>query len=491
MDRTASRDAESMTHINTSDMKQWKKLIVVVTAALAVGTTIGYATADEASNLDWKPCGDEDKGRCAKLAVPIDHAEPEGETIDMAVAKLPAKNPEKRRGTLIFHAGGPLPSIPELIKFQDKFDDLTQWFDVVTFDSRGFGDSEPLCDFEQAPPSFPTLESEESYADQQEANAKFADTCIADNRELAEHADSEDVAYDIDLLRRALGEDKIAYYGNSYGTAFGLEYAEHYGEHLERLFLDSVLDHTVPYETNAVNAAPVADQPLAGFADACEHDPECALYGEDVLSVWDEVVTAAEAEPLPTSDGGTVLHFQIRNASFRKLTGDYGYQFFEALKQARDEGNGDGFAKIEWHGGTHAGRLTFCADFPVQPDDYESLLATAQETRDIAPRIGWFNVVNNAWRCAGWPTGGTNPPHPLEADDVPPALLVNGTLDQATPFAGAENVASQLQDSALLPVNGNDHAVYLNGNQCVRDVVHSYLLDGKLPGPEAECNIEE
>ncbi|MGH8880903.1 MAG: alpha/beta fold hydrolase, partial [Stackebrandtia sp.] len=404
---------------------------MAVTAALAVSTATVYAVADRASDPDWKSCGDGTKAECTKLAVPIDHADPDGDTVDLGLAKLSAQDPENRRGTIIFHGGGPAPSVPLLTDEPERFEELTQWFDVVSFDSRGLGTSEELCDADKAPPVFPTLDSEETYRDQQEANAAYAETCAADNPALAKHVSAEDVANDIDLIRQAVGEDKIVYYGNFYGTVYGQEYAEHHGEHLERLLLDSVADHTVPYTQNWINAAPTADAPLETFAKTCETDPECALHGQDVLSVWDEVVTAAEAEPLPVSGGGTVSHFEIRNETYRDLTGDYGYRFAEALAQARDEGVGDVFAELRYTGTGSVGHLPRCLDFPTAPDDYESLLAAAPGARDIAPRVGWSNVLNTAWQCAGWPGSGTNPPRPLAADEAPPTLLVNGTLDQA------------------------------------------------------------
>src|SRR4051794_5273965 len=54
--------------------------------------------------LDWTDC---EGAQCARLRVPVDYAKPQGETIDLALVKVPARKSSKRIGSLVVNPGGP------------------------------------------------------------------------------------------------------------------------------------------------------------------------------------------------------------------------------------------------------------------------------------------------------------------------------------------------------------------------------------------------
>ena len=41
------------------------------------------------------------------VEVPLDHADPSGPTIDIAVSRIPATDPTRRRGVMLLNNGGP------------------------------------------------------------------------------------------------------------------------------------------------------------------------------------------------------------------------------------------------------------------------------------------------------------------------------------------------------------------------------------------------
>jgi len=53
--------------------------------------------------LDWEPCG---ANQCADLQVPLDYAEPDGETITLEVLRVPAGDQGQRLGSLVVNPGG-------------------------------------------------------------------------------------------------------------------------------------------------------------------------------------------------------------------------------------------------------------------------------------------------------------------------------------------------------------------------------------------------
>ncbi|APU16310.1 MULTISPECIES: alpha/beta fold hydrolase [Actinoalloteichus] len=459
-------------------------------AAPRPATALPAGLPSPAGNLDWQECAESQAVQCATLDVPVDHAVPAGRQISLGLARLPAQDPTQRRGTIIFHPGGPQPALPFVMRpdGRERLAELTAWFDVVTFDSRGYGSSTPICDDAAAPPIGALLDSATAYRRNQAAVGRYGESCVDQDSELAANADAESVAHDIDAIRVALGEEKITFYGNSYGTVFGQEYAEHHGDRLDRIYLDSVLDHTSSYEERIAAGARHTENLLHGAADACDRDEACALHGRDVLAVFDSVAAAADSAPLPAGPDRTLNGFAVRLAAGQAAR--VGHQVLaEALVAAAD---GDGTRLAEMLPPTEgfdadSGQLTYCLDFPVTPDDWAGQSAIAEQIRNDAPRVGWLDPTKEAWRCAGWPVRDVNPPGPPAETAAPAALIVNSTEDPATHLDGAHAVAGSFPGSVVLPYADFAHAVYLGGDPCVRDAVHDYLLAGTLPMPGTTC----
>ena len=55
--------------------------------------------------IAWKSCGG--SFRCADLTVPLDYTKPDGDTLAIALIKLPATDDANRIGSLVLNPGGP------------------------------------------------------------------------------------------------------------------------------------------------------------------------------------------------------------------------------------------------------------------------------------------------------------------------------------------------------------------------------------------------
>ncbi|MEN3265358.1 MAG: hypothetical protein V7646_2252 [Pseudonocardia sp.] len=96
---------------------------------------------------------------------------------------------------------------------------------------------------------------------------------------------------------RVAGEDLDRTFGNSNGTVYGQAYADLFGANVERMYLDSVADHTTADLYGMVEPKAVAlEANLNGFVEWCAQEPTCALRTGDALAVWDRVVAAAGGE---------------------------------------------------------------------------------------------------------------------------------------------------------------------------------------------------
>lgn len=475
-----------------------------ITALVAGMPTAAYAAPSTAASQDvaWRDCGD--GLQCGEITVPADWSEPHGSArITVGLAKLPARDPAHRIGTLVANPGGPGPAIGNLPNSKEGYSELTEWFDVVLFDPRGFGASNGVdCPTPLPYPSSAdfTFPGRGAYQKQTAANRRYVADCAKDLGVLRGGLSSWQVAHDLEAIRVALGQRKLDYFGTSYGTVFGQAYAELFGRHVGRMYLDSVVDHTERdlYRWAASRAA-TAENNLRRFARWCAERTSCALHGEKALATYDQVIATAERHPIPAPGAGPGATASASLIAARAGIVNGGAStwptFATALAEAA-EGDASWFAKVpggsipDATGEPDLGRLMQCADYPYTTD-YDTLKAIEAKLRNrVAPRVGWTQLWQNSSGpvlCTGLPRTGTYPPHPARAQaGLPPILVANGDHDATTPPRFGRHVVTQLPGARYLPVDG-DHALYLNGNPCVRRHVHRYLTTGAMPPRRASC----
>ncbi len=179
--------------------------------------------------LEWTDC---EGAQCATLEVPVDYANPQGDTIELALVKVPARKASKRLGSLVVNPGGPGASGVDYARAADFIvgKGVRDAYDVVGFDPRGVGRSSPIdCLTDRQLDTF--LGSDPTPDDPAEEQAfaqtaqGFAQACGANAGPLLAHVSTVDAAKDMDVLRAALGDEKLTYLGKSYGTYLGTVYA--------------------------------------------------------------------------------------------------------------------------------------------------------------------------------------------------------------------------------------------------------------------------
>src|SRR5215510_487563 len=238
---------------------RWVATAAAALAGLVAGLSPLTAAASAAAAapvpvLDWQPCADPDQQGfdCATAQVPRDYGDPQGATLDLAVIRHPATDPDHRLGALFYNPGGPggkgTKDLPAWLEFFPA--ELRARFDLVSWDPRGVGASTAVqCfdtqDDEQAffagvPTAFPVGRAEErAWID---AYARFGELCAQRNGDLLEHVSTAETAQDLDLLRQAVGDPQLTYYGTSYGTFLGATYANLFPDQVRALVLDGDVD---------------------------------------------------------------------------------------------------------------------------------------------------------------------------------------------------------------------------------------------------------
>ncbi|MFE3770943.1 alpha/beta hydrolase [Streptomyces sp. NPDC059122] len=446
--------------------------------------------------------------QCARLEVPRDYRHPEHGTLRVQLVRLPATGPGKRLGSLVINPGGPGDSgVNYLMGNSDAFAHLGQRYDLVSFDPRGTGHTEPISCGTGYTPAGGT-----GAAGLAANEKRINEACGRYSGALLPWVGTPDVARDMDVLRSAVGDRKLNYLGFSYGSRLGANYAHAFPRNAGRLVLDSVEDPTKNTWQTAIAQARGFQRVLDDFATDCVHTGGCPL-GADVtaaqqqLTSWYQKLTDHPISAQGTDVNGTTYVYALREALYSR---DSWPSLRDALAQLRRgdatgilqlSGGGSGGSGTARAGGGRPGpvpteampsqdqlalRAISCRDTSERygPADYPR---AASELAQASPLFG-PDIAPTLLDCYGWPVPGDDSSRDVAAHDAPPALLVATTGDPATPYEGAVHMARALGNaSVVLTYHGEGHAAYASGNACVRQKVDGFLMDGVLPVGGTGC----
>ena len=225
--------------------------------------------------------------QCARLEVPLDYANPQGRTAQLGLLRRPADNPQERLGSLLVNPGGPgvsgMAAVASLAKAVEGTD-LGRRFDLVGFDPRGVGASQPkiVCrntQEEDAERLDVDLDTSPAGVAQTEAeNRAYAALCAQRvGKDMLANAGTRDVARDLDVMRSALGDTRLTYLGYSYGTRIGTSYAEQFPGNVRAMVLDGALDPNGNLVESLANQGAGFQQSFDAFVDWCRAQPQCWL----------------------------------------------------------------------------------------------------------------------------------------------------------------------------------------------------------------------
>ena len=268
--------------------------------------------------LDWGSCGDDFPiAECAVATVPLDYDNPRAGTTEIALARIPASDPANRIGSVFINPGGPGGSGVGLTLFgfgEFLAANLDGRFDVVGFDPRGVGFSDPLHCFDSEDELFEFFDAQgvvfpyehEQYRPFFDVTRGLGPECRDDDRRIADHMSTADVARDLDLLRQAVGDRKLTYLGFSYGSYLGNTYANLFPQNVRALVIDGVLDPRLWSSGWQIKSDRVATQEeFDEFLRLCdEAGPECAFSApEGSAARWEALADSLRDEPLVFPDG--------------------------------------------------------------------------------------------------------------------------------------------------------------------------------------------
>ncbi|SCK15486.1 MULTISPECIES: alpha/beta hydrolase [unclassified Streptomyces] len=502
------------------------KRFVVITAAAAVLVGAQVVIPEEAparprvDTIAWAPCpaddplmGDYLMGlECGSLKVPLDHSRPEGRKITLELTRAKHTSPAKKyQGAVLLNRGQWPGTIGRDLptRFADGTTglpkDVGSTYDWIGFDPRGVGASEPkiTCDPDylypaKARPDYVprTAAQEREWLDRARA---FADSCSRKYGASLKHLGTKDMAHDMDLIRRALGQERINYLGYSYGTYLGSVYATLYPNRVRRMVLDGVVrPSTVGYQGGLDQNVAFQKRAEIYFDWIARHD-----------SVYHLGATRAEVEANYYKGMDKLrdapIDGKIGPAEYNDIFIVNGYRTYiwsyhaEVLADWVLRGNPAGLRDNHMPGDYRAQNTyamyaaTQCRD-SAWPRDWQRWKTDhARQQGEGFRFMTWHNAWYNA-PCAFWPVTAL----PRQKQNVGASgvnmLLVQAENDAATPVAGAHETHQRFPDSRfVLERGGNFHGTSLTGNanQCMNTYVADYLRNGTRPssaaGPDAHC----
>jgi pimeloyl-ACP methyl ester carboxylesterase len=462
--------------------------------------TPGAAPAHAAASLSWHACAAGGaSAQCASLRVPLDYSHPGGRTITLALSRVRATAPPSQRlGALIVNPGGPGGSGLSLAgTVASQLDpSVAARYDIIGFDPRGVGSSTPAlhCDpgfFHGVRPDYVPASQAAERAMENRAKAYAAD-CEKRYGWLLPYMTTVDVARDVDSIRAALGQRQISYFAYSYGTYIGEVYATLFPQRVRRMALDSIVGPDgVWYADNIDQDYGFQGRMDAFFAWVARYNGVYHLgsTASAVDRAWYRVRTRLERHPISGPSGPLIGPDEFDDTF---LEGGYLDTLWPGLAAALAGYYHTGSAaqvisQYQAYGTQNENEFAVynavqCSDVNW-PRDWARWNRDTRRVYRTAPFEAWDNAWYNA-ACAFWPVKG--PAHPLriQGSGLPGILMLQGTLDAATPYAGAMQAHRLLPSSRIVVVkNGGSHGQSLTvpANTCVNGYLNRYLASGALP----------
>ena len=484
-----------------------------------------------AQTVHWAPCRRGDL--CATVNAPVDWQHITSASITLALVEHPAS--KSSRGDLVVNPGGPGGSGVDFVEggVDGVVDSaIANDYNIIGFDPRGVGASTPVTCYDAAGTDSyiygidpGAIGSAVWIAAEKKKSRKLAAACEKNTGPVLGHVDTINAAADMDVIRSALGDEKLNFLGYSYGTYLGTIYAGLFPTRVGKMVLDGAYDPwgadyspsdssdtsddfaVDPTDDSAVAQAVGFEDALSNYLSSCLSNASATVgdlrcpFLTSLSNAKDRVagfLSAAAKHPLVGSDGRLMGAASMATAiddalydptDWPDLTRMFvqlqdgnpsvAFEFADDYNDRNSDGSYDDNADLAH---LAIGCLEEGPSVDLKFDRRE-----ATELRKLAPILGIYSAYGDLV-CSGWPFGPSVFPNPVHADGTGPILVLGTTGDPATPYADAKNLAQQLDRGYLVTFHGQGHTAYDRGDECIDGTVDNYLLKGTVPFDDPECH---
>ncbi|WP_344312474.1 alpha/beta hydrolase [Fodinicola feengrottensis] len=477
-------------------------LIAVSATGLIAAPALAAPVTAAAPTIQWGACPPDiaaEPGaaalQCGTISVPLDYKRPSGPHINVAVSKLTATDKAKRRGVMLLNPGGPGgPGLDLPLVFGSLMPaSVLQSYDLIGFDPRGLGHSNPLtCGLSaQQQQNLIPYPSPDGFAAQVASQRQVVQQCFDHSGAQLPYITTANTARDMDQIRMGLGEPKISYLGYSYGTYLGAVYSSLFATHTDRIILDSSVGSQMIWRNEFRAWGPSTEIRFPDFTKWAA--AQNATYGlgatsDAVRATYFRLAAKLDAHPQPSMTGNL-----FRGTTRGALYNDANFSALAQLWQSVDKADVVKAAKI-------------ASVFDAAPDDSSAVVllgvlcgdttwpkslpqyqADSKHDARLFPVSG--AMAGNVWPCAFWPKAPTEPLVPITSNGPSNILVLQNLRDPATIYSGGVQMRASLGNRArLVTVNQGGHGVYLlTPNTCAANIATAFLVDGTFPNTDKYC----
>jgi pimeloyl-ACP methyl ester carboxylesterase len=474
----------------------------VATTTIVVGGSTTLPIAQPLSySIAWEAV--DDRTDVGTITVPVDYDDPQGATLELTVARHKA-DPDQRIGVLATNNGGPGSAASTMALNATSWfpPELTDRFDVVSWDPRGTGESGASVDcIDDAEYdrffAEPDLTPDDAAEVQENIDVarEFAERCV-DRVDHLTSIGTNNTARDLDAIRQALGEPQLSYFGFSYGSELGGVWATLFPATVRAAVFDGATDPTADSLERTKDQWVGFESALDTFLAQCSADDDCAFHNDgDAEGAFDALMAQLDASPLPSADGRAPVSRDV--AATAVLQSMYSDSYWPALERAlEDAAGGDGAGLLQLNDayyrrgtdGTYTNLMESfqaitCMDQVERPTVEESD-AKAADLVGVAPRL--FPYTTGSYSCTFFPPS-PDPRVEITGIGAGPIVVIGTTGDPSTPLESSRAMADALEDGRLVIVVANKHTGY-GTNSCVNDLVEDYLVNLVAPADETTCS---
>ena len=479
--------------------------------------------------IDWKDCSDGTTSfQCGTVTVPLDYDHPDGQTITIALKKLPASDGNAEHGSLFFNPGGPGASGVEAMTSAPRVsEELRAAYDIIGFDPRGVGQSTPITCWtndeikqhlanpsDDAGPTDPlkgVTYKNVPAQDKIDRGAANAARCAQHSQvpELLDHVGTRDVARDLDILRATNGNTKLNYLGISYGTRIGAIYADLFPDRVGRVVLDSAMDPS-KRSGGEIRAEQItfSEGALRQYVEHCQAQNGCPLTGstDEAVAQLAAFVDGLDQAPLTVPDSDATVNTQDATAVIQRLavkqpdwdaltamlTPAITNHDGTLMAKAKQGSNKSSTMPVEAAVNIANSEIMFaaviCNDDPDTGGTASDWDAQSAAEKKTYPFFGGTSNAMDTY-CRGWGHRGKTPPRETRAKGSDPILVVGIKGDIQTLYSWAQSLAGQLDNGHLLTVEGYGHGAF-GTNNCATTAITGFLVDGTMSADGTTCAAE-
>lgn len=460
--------------------------------------------AVSSEKIIWSPCLDDPAGKseCGQLAVPFDYDDPNVGSFTLFLTRLPATDGANKIGSMLVNPGGPGFGGSSVAKDAQYYfsSELLDRFDIIGWDPRGTGKSTPAINCIDEYDEYFGIDSTPETPDEKQAiidaSQKLNDECVKRSGEILPYISTQATARDMDSIRRALGEEKITYFGFSYGSELGATWATMFPKTVRAAVLDGASDPNATSLDQGLAQAKGFEKQLDAFLANCSKRVSCAFHSNgDAAAALDELIIEIDKAPIVVEANRTPVTQGVMYTALAQAM--YSDSLWPQLERAlADAVDGDGAGLLglydEYYqrnpGGTYGNELEAFLAISCLDDPGPTSVAAVDEQIPVfikaAKRFGASFAYG--YSCALWPVP---PVKRLEitGKGAGPIIVIGTTGDPATPIESSRKAAKALEGGVFLTVTAEQHTGY-GLNPCVVSTVDRYLIDLKVPPANKVCS---